>query len=240
MILSGGISVLAGAGFVAQAGHSATSVINLAGYAALGGVFLASALRLGRATGQLPDECRRVRRRHRRGCGRGERRRPSRPGRPHRRRRRSRTGRRRVLLPGLHADIGTARRRGPARRSAPARRRRRDHPRTRCDCGARTSRPVRVALARRRTGRLAEKRRHHAGPRPRPSRRRRDRISSSDSPSEGRADCRTPNPNQARQRSRSRPDCAGAHSATVSAQPAHRKQLVLVRRQRQGRRCGGR
>jgi uncharacterized membrane protein HdeD (DUF308 family) len=50
MILSGGISVLAGAGFVAQAGGSNASLTNLAGYAVLGGVFfLVSAIRLGRA-----------------------------------------------------------------------------------------------------------------------------------------------------------------------------------------------
>lgn len=49
MILSGGISVLAGAGFVAQAGGGSTSVVGLAGYATLGGVFfLVSALRLSR------------------------------------------------------------------------------------------------------------------------------------------------------------------------------------------------
>jgi uncharacterized membrane protein HdeD (DUF308 family) len=49
MILSGGISVLAGAGFVLQAGGSNASLTNLAGYAVLGGVFfLVSAIRLGR------------------------------------------------------------------------------------------------------------------------------------------------------------------------------------------------
>jgi uncharacterized membrane protein HdeD (DUF308 family) len=48
MILSGGISVLAGGGFLAQAG-GATSMTMLAGYAALGGVFfLISAVRLRR------------------------------------------------------------------------------------------------------------------------------------------------------------------------------------------------
>ena len=48
MILSGGISVLAGGSFVASAGD-ATSVTGIAGYATLGGVFfLISALRLGR------------------------------------------------------------------------------------------------------------------------------------------------------------------------------------------------
>ena len=54
MILSGGISVLAGAAFVGQAG-SASSMKQLAGYAALGGVFfLVSAIRLQRsaATGE--------------------------------------------------------------------------------------------------------------------------------------------------------------------------------------------
>jgi uncharacterized membrane protein HdeD (DUF308 family) len=49
MILSGGISVLAGAGFVKQAAGSSTSVVGLAGYATLGAVFfLVSALRLRR------------------------------------------------------------------------------------------------------------------------------------------------------------------------------------------------
>ena len=49
MILSGGISVLAGAGFVASS-RAGTSVTGIAGYAVLGGVFfLVSALRLGRA-----------------------------------------------------------------------------------------------------------------------------------------------------------------------------------------------
>ncbi|MGC5166469.1 hypothetical protein [Luteimicrobium sp. DT211] len=49
MILSGGISVLAGAGFVAMAGGADPTFTALAGYATLGGVFfLASALRLGR------------------------------------------------------------------------------------------------------------------------------------------------------------------------------------------------
>lgn len=50
MILSGGISVLAGAGFAAQAGGGARSVVGVAGYATLGGIFfLVSALRLQRA-----------------------------------------------------------------------------------------------------------------------------------------------------------------------------------------------
>jgi uncharacterized membrane protein HdeD (DUF308 family) len=49
MMLSGGISVLAGAGFVSQGLKSGTSVSSLAGYAVLGGIFfLLSALRLGR------------------------------------------------------------------------------------------------------------------------------------------------------------------------------------------------
>ncbi|WP_205473069.1 hypothetical protein [Nocardioides sp. SYSU D00038] len=48
MILSGGISVLAGGSFIAMAG-SATSLTAIAGYATLGGIFfLASAIRLGR------------------------------------------------------------------------------------------------------------------------------------------------------------------------------------------------
>lgn len=48
MILSGALSVVAGAAFVGQAGD-ATSMRMLAGYAALGGVFfLVSAIRLGR------------------------------------------------------------------------------------------------------------------------------------------------------------------------------------------------
>jgi uncharacterized membrane protein HdeD (DUF308 family) len=49
MIVSGGLSVLAGASFVIQS-HGAGSVTSLAGYAVLGGVFfLVSALRLPRA-----------------------------------------------------------------------------------------------------------------------------------------------------------------------------------------------
>ena len=52
MILSGTISVIAGAGFIGQAG-SATSMKMLAGYAALGGIFfLISAVRLLRQGGQ--------------------------------------------------------------------------------------------------------------------------------------------------------------------------------------------
>ncbi|MGW4376876.1 hypothetical protein ACWEJ7_24835 [Streptomyces albidoflavus] len=50
MIASGGISTLAGASFLAQAGGADASLSALAGYAFLGGVFfLVSALRLGRA-----------------------------------------------------------------------------------------------------------------------------------------------------------------------------------------------
>ncbi|MET8472447.1 hypothetical protein ABZY90_19335 [Streptomyces sp. NPDC006422] len=49
MIVSGGISALAGASFVAQAAKEGASLSNLAGYAFLGGVFfLVSALRLRR------------------------------------------------------------------------------------------------------------------------------------------------------------------------------------------------
>jgi uncharacterized membrane protein HdeD (DUF308 family) len=47
MILSGGISVLAGTSFILQATKDGASLVNLAGYALLGGVFfLVSALRL--------------------------------------------------------------------------------------------------------------------------------------------------------------------------------------------------
>ncbi|HEX4250058.1 MAG TPA: hypothetical protein VH008_19490 [Pseudonocardia sp.] len=50
MVLSGGISTLAGTSFILQAGTPHASLANLAGYALLGGVFfLVSALRLGRA-----------------------------------------------------------------------------------------------------------------------------------------------------------------------------------------------
>jgi uncharacterized membrane protein HdeD (DUF308 family) len=50
MILSGGISVLAGISFVLQASEASASLTNVAGYAVLGGVFfLVSALRLGRS-----------------------------------------------------------------------------------------------------------------------------------------------------------------------------------------------
>ena len=50
MILSGGISVLAGGSFIAGASAADPSLANIAGYAVLGGIFfLVSALRLGRA-----------------------------------------------------------------------------------------------------------------------------------------------------------------------------------------------
>lgn len=50
MILSGGISVLAGSSFILMAGGAAASLINVAGYATLGGVFfLISAIRLHRS-----------------------------------------------------------------------------------------------------------------------------------------------------------------------------------------------
>lgn len=50
MILSGGISVLAGTGFILMSGTSSASLTGVAGYATLGGVFfLASAIRLQRA-----------------------------------------------------------------------------------------------------------------------------------------------------------------------------------------------
>jgi hypothetical protein len=53
VILSGGGSVLAGAGFIVAAGGDHPSLAGLAGYAALGGVFfLVSALRLGPAAGE--------------------------------------------------------------------------------------------------------------------------------------------------------------------------------------------
>lgn len=49
MILSGGISAVAGTAFIMQGQTPGASVTGLAGYAALGGIFfLASALRLGR------------------------------------------------------------------------------------------------------------------------------------------------------------------------------------------------
>ncbi|MGK3208565.1 hypothetical protein [Amycolatopsis sp. MEPSY49] len=50
MILSGGISVLAGANFIIGASGANPSLSNVAGYAVLGGIFfLVSAIRLGRA-----------------------------------------------------------------------------------------------------------------------------------------------------------------------------------------------
>ncbi|MGO4533694.1 hypothetical protein [Leifsonia sp. 2MCAF36] len=50
MILSGGISVFAGAGFALQSAGSSASLVSLAGYATLGGIFfLVSAIRLSRA-----------------------------------------------------------------------------------------------------------------------------------------------------------------------------------------------
>jgi uncharacterized membrane protein HdeD (DUF308 family) len=49
MVLSGGISVLGGTGFLLMAGAANASLVGVAGYATLGGVFfLVSALRLGR------------------------------------------------------------------------------------------------------------------------------------------------------------------------------------------------
>ncbi|WP_433502661.1 hypothetical protein ACQP04_23150 [Pseudonocardia halophobica] len=51
MMLSGGISVIAGTGFFLMAGAANPSLVNVAGYATLGGIFfLVSALRLGRGT----------------------------------------------------------------------------------------------------------------------------------------------------------------------------------------------
>jgi uncharacterized membrane protein HdeD (DUF308 family) len=53
MILSGGISVPAGAFFIASAGQDDPSLTNLTGCAILGGVFfLISAIRLGPAAGR--------------------------------------------------------------------------------------------------------------------------------------------------------------------------------------------
>lgn len=50
MIISGAISTVAGTAFIVQAAQEGASLVNLAGYAALGGLFfLVSALRLGRA-----------------------------------------------------------------------------------------------------------------------------------------------------------------------------------------------
>lgn len=49
MILSGGISVLAGAAFALQSSGASASLVGLAGYATLGGIFfLVSAIRLSR------------------------------------------------------------------------------------------------------------------------------------------------------------------------------------------------
>ena len=49
MILSGGISTLAGTSFIVQAAATSASLTSLAGYALLGGIFfLVSAVRLGR------------------------------------------------------------------------------------------------------------------------------------------------------------------------------------------------
>jgi uncharacterized membrane protein HdeD (DUF308 family) len=57
MILSGGISVLAGVSFVVGASAANPSLSNVAGYAVLGGLFfLVSALRLGRAQGRATGE----------------------------------------------------------------------------------------------------------------------------------------------------------------------------------------
>ncbi|MGW5158785.1 hypothetical protein ACWEPN_25190 [Nonomuraea wenchangensis] len=51
MIISGAISTVAGTSFVLQAAQQSASLVSLAGYATLGGLFfLASALRLGRVT----------------------------------------------------------------------------------------------------------------------------------------------------------------------------------------------
>jgi hypothetical protein len=53
MILSGGISVLAGTSFIAGASASNPKLTNIGGYAVLGGIFfLVSALRLRRAAEQ--------------------------------------------------------------------------------------------------------------------------------------------------------------------------------------------
>jgi uncharacterized membrane protein HdeD (DUF308 family) len=53
MILSGGISTLAGTSFIVQAAADGASLRSLAGYALLGGIFfLTSAVRLGRATAE--------------------------------------------------------------------------------------------------------------------------------------------------------------------------------------------
>lgn len=56
MILSGGISVLAGLGFALQSGGPSASLVGVAGYATLGGVFfLVSALRLQRMVKRQRD-----------------------------------------------------------------------------------------------------------------------------------------------------------------------------------------
>jgi hypothetical protein len=56
MIFSGGISVLAGTAFIVMAGSDDPKPGNVAGYAALGGVFfLVSALRLGRVASRQPS-----------------------------------------------------------------------------------------------------------------------------------------------------------------------------------------
>jgi uncharacterized membrane protein HdeD (DUF308 family) len=53
MIASGSISVLAGASFLLMASSAGVSLVNVAGYAMLGGIFfLVSALRLGRTAGR--------------------------------------------------------------------------------------------------------------------------------------------------------------------------------------------
>lgn len=53
MIASGSISVLAGVSFVLMARGTGASLVNVAGYALLGGIFfLVSALRLGRTSGR--------------------------------------------------------------------------------------------------------------------------------------------------------------------------------------------
>ncbi|MBB5800947.1 uncharacterized membrane protein HdeD (DUF308 family) [Saccharothrix ecbatanensis] len=50
MIISGGLSTIAGTSFVLQAAQPNASLVNLAGYAAVGGLFfLVSAVRLGRS-----------------------------------------------------------------------------------------------------------------------------------------------------------------------------------------------
>lgn len=52
MIASGSLSVVAGTAYILQATQDGASMVNLAGYAAVGGIFfLVSALRLGRGPG---------------------------------------------------------------------------------------------------------------------------------------------------------------------------------------------